>query len=132
MKTKSVLLLGLCSLSFSLSALAATEAVETDKLGKTPGEKAVQQVLDGKDKSKNPANMEFNGAALEAQYAKQPGFASESADHKENEKFIEASQAKSLGQSSSHVQALYKCAKMGELEASKECRKAEATKKNKK
>lgn len=130
MKTKTLLLLGLCSLS--LSALAATEVAETDKLGKTPGEKAIQKVLDGKDKAKTPSNMEFNGSALEAQYAKQPGFASESTDHKENEKFIEASQAKILDQSSGHVQALYKCGKIGDIKASRDCRNAEAKKKSKK
>lgn len=129
MKIPNFLLLG--SLLLSFSALAADEA-QADKLGNSPGGKAIEKLLEGKDKSKTPANMDFNGAALEAQYAKEPGFASDSVDQKARDKVVEASQAKFTKKSSDHVQALYKCSKIGDLKAAKECRSAEATPKKSK
>lgn len=115
----------------SFSSFAAEEA-QSDKLGSTPGAKAVEKILEGKDKSKNPANREFNGPALEAQYAKDPKLASESADQNARDKMVEAHHANFEKMSSGHVQALYKCSKIGDLKASKECRKAEMSKKSKK
>ena len=129
MKMKNFALLGLSLICFSAFAV---EEAQSDKLGTTPGGKAIEKILEGKDKSKNPANREFNGPALEAQYAKDPKLASDSADQNARDKIVEAHQTNFEKMSSGHVQALYKCSKIGELKAAKECRRAEISKKNKK
>ena len=61
MKIKFFAVLGLMLTSFS--SFAAEEA-QSDKLGSTPGAKAVEKILEGKDKSKNTLWMKTVEEAL--------------------------------------------------------------------
>lgn len=119
MKITTLLFLG--SL-LSLSAFAANDPAESDKTAKkSPEDKMLEQIK--KDPKTNPETSDtFNSSNL-SQFAKDPIFATESPDQKEREKIVEGHQRKFDQSTSSHIQALYECGKIGEAKAAGECRK---------
>ena len=118
-------------LAFHASSYAVEEAAQTtDKLGTSAGGKAVKELL--KDPKKAPENQNFDSGAIKDHYAKEPGFSSDSADQAERDKIVEAHQEVFSNLEKAHVQELYKCSRIGNAEAAKECRKEAAMKKAKK
>lgn len=118
-------------LVFQASSYAVEEAAQTtDKLGTSVGGKAVKELL--KDPKKAPENQNFDSGAIKDQYAKEPGFSSDSADQAERDKVVEANEEVFSSLEKAHVQELYKCSRIGNAEAAKECRKEAAMKKAKK
>lgn len=118
-------------LAFHASSYAVEEAAQTkDKLESTAGGKAVKELL--KDPKKAPENQKFDPAAIKDQYAKEPGFSSDSADQEEKDKIVEANQEVFSNLEKAHVQELYRCGRIGNAEAAKECRKEATIKKAKK
>lgn len=127
-KTNSPYIMTLLCLFLSVPVYAEKQG--EDGLGSTPGGKAVEAVL--KDPKKSPENVNFNTGALESQYAKTPGFKSDSADQEARDQVVQENDKRFLEQTTDRIGALYKCNKLADVAASKECRKQEFSRKNKK
>ena len=126
MKMTTLLFLG--SLFISIPAFSVEED-KSEKPGVTPGDKMMEKIK--KDPSKNPeTSPEFSSENL-SQFAKKPIFSSESADQKERDKVVEGNLNKFNQVSANHVETLYKCSKLSDPNAAKDCRKNEIKTKKK-